>query len=811
MHPPRTPLLVAGVLALLLSPAPRDLDVAIPPGSPLEWSAAFFAYTPPRAPLFPDTGAQAAAKAADPRSSAKPATSEADVRFANAFGQVRILTWDLALHLEWMTRVTPLPETGRASLRPRPPQYGDPLYWLALAPLLRLLLHPDALARSEVLAHLVELGEPVLPVLGAASSERELAPACRELRALIPVDLGPLPTPPGGDTPRAQALARIVLEECLRDQPYDPSDDFARRLYLFAAEAEPLLMAYAQHPSLELARNAVAALGRYETRSALQFLATLAAGTDDPVTLVRALAALGRYRGPLDVAPLLARLARTDEPVQRAALIGALGRLGLRQSAPALLALGEEARKAADSDLLISVLSALAHIAWAKSQPELAAFATRIAEEARELGRSVGGKMKPDLPDAPRLRADTLRQLATLVRSQADPSDERVREELLTLAQPAPLDGRLSELGVGGTDPLGSLAPPVRFLYLEGLLRAGPAGLERLAALVRRSEIDTALRGRALALLPYDTRGELAASLATDELQPHELRIQALEVLLGDLHPKLDELCRAQLSQSELARPRPSVGALYLAMRAVRFLSETGKLTVRECLPLFPFVQRPLAERAAQVDELEARLRELAEGARTGRRRAELEADAGALTDYVLERRLNAFLDPGQRAGLVDALLNTLEPLRKPRVGPEAVDALLPSLLAILLGGEPDWFGDPGRKLFEPLVPLAEELLLALGRTRDPQGLELLLTALKNGARELRAHAALALGLLAQPGAAEALLPALLDEDPFVRFCAAESLRHLLGREHALDWTSAPLEERVAAAEELRGFLLERR
>lgn len=809
MSPSRS-LLAAGAALLFLRPAARfDLDVAVPPGSPLEWSAAFFAYSPPRAPLFPTTGPDAKPAGEAERSSAKLATAEADVRFANAFGQVRILTWDLPLHLEWMTKVAPLPETGRGGLRPRSPQYGDPLYWLSLAPLLRLLLHPDALSRSETLAHLVELGEPVLPVLGAAQSERELAPACRELRALIPVDLGPTPTPPAGDGPRAAALARLVLEECLRDRPYDPSDDFARRLYLFAAEAEPLLRQYAQHPSLELARNAVAALGRYETRAAAEFLASLAARVDDPVTLVRALAALGRYRGPLDAAPLVARLARTSDPVQRAALIGALGRLGSRAAAPALVELGERARRDHDSDLLIQVLSALARIAWTRPQPEIVALATRVTAEARELGKALGGSMKPDVPDPSSLRATILTQLALLVRSQAGPADAKLSAELVALAQSGPLDARLAELGQGGTDPLASIPGLVRFLYLEGLLRCGPAGLERLAALARRGELDTALRGRVLALLPYDQRGSLAVEFLGDVAQPPELRIQALEVLIGDVHPRAEELCRTQLTLPELGFARPSAGALYLALRAVRHLSEAGKLGARDLLPLFPFVQRPLADREAQVEELRARLAELGEAARGGARKVELEASAGELFDYVLAQRLNALLEPGLRAATVDQLLATLEPLRKPRVGPEEVAPLVPRLLGLLLGGEPDWFGDPGRKLFQPLVPLAEEVLLALGRTRDPQALELLLTTLASGTRELRAHAALGLGMSGQAGAAQALLPLLLDEDGFVRFAAAESLRHLVGREAAIDWTSASSAERLAAAEELKRWFVE--
>ena len=47
------------------------------------------------------------------------------------------------------------------------------------------------------------------------------------------------------------------------------------------------------------------------------------------------------------------------------------------------------------------------------------------------------------------------------------------------------------------------------------------------------------------------------------------------------------------------------------------------------------------------------------------------------------------------------------------------------------------------------------------------------------------------------------LLPLLHDADPFVRFCASESLRHLTGREMAVDWMYGPASERAAAAAEM--------
>ena len=51
--------LLALVLVLALRPAPRslDLDVGVPPGSPLEWSPPFLAYVP----IFTQPGSQPSA------------------------------------------------------------------------------------------------------------------------------------------------------------------------------------------------------------------------------------------------------------------------------------------------------------------------------------------------------------------------------------------------------------------------------------------------------------------------------------------------------------------------------------------------------------------------------------------------------------------------------------------------------------------------------------------------------------------------------------------------------------------------------
>jgi hypothetical protein len=244
--------------------APRDLEVAIPPGSPLEWGRSFPGYAPAKKPPRPRTGDVSLR-----RETSQPALAATDARFASSFSLVRVLTWDLTAHIEWVGAgedEQERPVTGSAP-RVAPPRHGDALYWITLAPLLRLMLHPELVSLHETLAHLVEIGEPTLAVVDAASSEKSLAEPCARLRALIRPDRAMPLVPPGQGTPRERMFARFALEELVREHPYDPEGSFGKRLFLFVEDVEPWVVRYATHPSLELQRAAVTARRTPRTRS----------------------------------------------------------------------------------------------------------------------------------------------------------------------------------------------------------------------------------------------------------------------------------------------------------------------------------------------------------------------------------------------------------------------------------------------------------------------------------------------------------------------------------------------------------------
>jgi hypothetical protein len=102
---------------------------------------------------------------------------------------------------------------------------------------------------------------------------------------------------------------------------------------------------------------------------------------------------------------------------------------------------------------------------------------------------------------------------------------------------------------------------------------------------------------------------------------------------------------------------------------------------------------------------------------------------------------------------------------------------------------------------FEVPVPLEEEILLALGRTRAPAAVEALTDFLANRRNDLRSVACLALGLAGDERAAAELGPYMVDPEPFTRWCAYLAIAHLAGIEAPIDWMYAPEPERYAAAQ----------
>ena len=200
---------VAVLLCSGTSQPARDLDVGIPPGSPISFAR--------RIPLLVPGTQVSFARSNDRPRTTTGAWSRAPSRGRNEDGPglFRILTWDLEAHLPWLSRKRQQePTTGRHFPAP-----SDSANWIVGGALLRLLLHPQLVSRHETVAHLVEIGEIAQPVLTAALvDEPALESVCRQAIQLIdahPANPAPLPF----ETSARSSTAKTSMTKATRSAP----------------------------------------------------------------------------------------------------------------------------------------------------------------------------------------------------------------------------------------------------------------------------------------------------------------------------------------------------------------------------------------------------------------------------------------------------------------------------------------------------------------------------------------------------------------------------------------------------------------
>ena len=796
----------------------RDLDVGVPPGVPADWSRWFPGATPPREPLFSRSGRREGDEDRDRSSSVLASGGRLDLRATDSFSLVRILTWDLAAHLRWIggpgTGGDRAPLTGATAGRPAPPRFGDPLYWVSLAPLLRLLLHPHVAPRAAVLAHLVEIGDASLTAAGEAASEPSLRWTVSQVHERVRVGREEPPTFEARDG-RQRMLARFAQTELLAAEPYDPRGTFGSRLLLFADEVLPILEAFAaEEDATTLRRNATAALARCRTAQSAEALLRIATSTEDEVVLMRALSGLARHTAPLDWEPLLARLRATSDDVQRFAIVGALGRSRSPAVLEDLLRLLKQALQRKDSDLLVATLEAATQLPLGDAAEQAKPLLERVERTMRTSPKAYPppGTLRgrdADVPDPPGTRGRLLHQLALCALARLDPSDPATVEALVDLVDgpvlarndPARAD-RVAEL-------ITAVHPPAQLPYLEALGRTrSEKGLRLLRAVARHAE--GALGAHALMQLPIFERQGVAEELLLEGETP-EQRLVGFEALLADAHEKSTEYARELLA--ECAELEPGTGHAaqrFLYLRAVRALDVRGALLPGDLLPLLRHTRGArdaFDDLPAEVAELTGSLVETATG--TARKR-ELTALVRELVALVIDNGMNRALGEDRRREAETYVLGLIDDVSAHRSNQAYLAVVRETILAYLLGYRRT-VEDPNRAEFSPPVYLEREILLALGRTGEPQAAELLLQVLENPRNAHRAEACLALGMTGEESAAPTLARYLLDEDPFVRFAAYEALRNLDDAGIFVDWMHAPLPERSRAAERTWKWWLEER
>jgi hypothetical protein len=561
-------LVVAG---LLLAPRGADLDVAVAPGTPLEWTKEL---RPPSPTGYRGTVPTGGAKAV-----LEGNTTALGIDFgaANPLGVSRITTRDLPGHLPW---TVPTESRGAGDRTPTPagaitweyPPRVTPLqWWWCMAVFLRAGMHPNLVSEAECANLLLEVGEPARTAADAVGTS-----VCPGVVKLIRAEVSHVPTKrpeaPSMDSPIQQVYARLAAEELTSDYPHGMNPYFAQRLLSLGEQAFPAVLACAKSEHAFLRRNAVAVLGGYSNPEGLALLREHAQ-SKDLVVRTRAVMALARRRDRAIVPTLVGWLDSRDD-VQRSLAAHALGLIGHGDAGEPLLKKAKA--MAGDGEFLFSALPALARIRMADEA---------FTRELRELVTAVGGRnydrgnradeLRPDRPDPSGTRREILKSFGLL--ALAAQGDERAIDQAVKAA----------------SWPLAA-----QYLAIEVLGGVGEKGTAPLKAMVANPALEPVLRAQAyvrLALPVPETK--YAKEVAGNESMPPGVRGIALSMLAGFDPVGTREIGRGVIEGCLKGRARDSAGA-YLVMMAVQSLGRMGDLEVDTLLELL----RLATERRRRVE-----------------------------------------------------------------------------------------------------------------------------------------------------------------------------------------------------------------
>lgn len=335
----------AAVLPLLLLFLRRDLDVGIPPGSPLDFLRV--PVTTPRAKRK---------NVPTPSPGPGVTTTDAEIpRFPQPFAPLsRPLTVDFEGHLRWkpyeQTVGGGTPTEG--GLKGYPPACPRDLYNHCAAYFLMQMLHADQVSPREMVSYLIEIGEPASYAASAAKGD----PLLSDMADLVIHAVGWIPK--SAPSIGGEKIERDIARELSVGFPYQEGfgGDFLKLLQNQSLPALKKLAEKATHTLLR--RNAVFALRAYDDESVLPTLRA-ALKSSDKVVRNRALAALIRWQDTESVPWLIEQLDGADLPF-RSYAIYALGRIG---DPRAVMPIAERVKRVvSDWELLWAALPALARL-----------------------------------------------------------------------------------------------------------------------------------------------------------------------------------------------------------------------------------------------------------------------------------------------------------------------------------------------------------------------------------------------------------------------------------------------------------------
>lgn len=576
----------AAVLVALAGPTSRaraDLEVTVPPGSPLDWSKEL----PDR---IPRTRAVTVEKGkADPKPEEKKGGTgvrekenisteavEAKPELGSATYLPKlfsgVLTDDLPFHVPWVKR------QGELVMRQYPPTVTDDLYWMAQAAYLRRLLHPTLVPESETYWYLLLLGDSAREVSVGAKAERFLAGLAQAVEAAIEkAPAGPPDVPPAenGDTAELKMLVRLAVDDLMAGDPHLLDPTYAARLLSLGDMGIPALLRCAGSPHVILRRNAISLLGNYAHPDAVTAVRKAFRDDADACVRMRALASL-MAKKDADVVPDLVKMLEGSDLRLRPLAAHALGKIGAKEAVPALVAAIDGAGE--DWDLLVAAAPALARAAAVNAAAKEAVPVLKKLEaslrgpKARFVEPPSSFPQQPDVPDAAEVKNRMLLELATAALARLSDKEGQTKLVQLVLGKFEDPKNPVGHANASGPerqyvcDALKWMCPSSQHLVVEAWSVMGPEGAARLKQSLEHTRTNETLRMLALKQEPIAKNKQLLAEMAlnSDSASVRGLAVRALF--------NVDDKAGVKLAESILAT--------YIAGKPMHKTSPKGDVSV---------------------------------------------------------------------------------------------------------------------------------------------------------------------------------------------------------------------------------------
>jgi HEAT repeat protein len=435
---------------ILLTPS-VDIDVAVPPGTPLEWDKDLHQPVPTgwrsRVPTTGKPSDAAKPGAPDPGARAgvnkkgMTVTSHPPIEFGvtNLYQYFGITTVDIVNHIKVEAPGGGLYKDGDVATGGGSgvewkymPEHPTELVWTGVAGCLRSILHYELISVPETVAYLCEVGETTLPGTRVVNS-----PVGEKLKLLVTPVPEQFPAIRGGGTPIESMFNRLVVVELTTGFPHALDPTFARRTLSLGERVYKQVVDAAKSNHSLLARNGVAILANYRTPEAVDELRKHLR-SNDPVVRYRALTGLGRLRDRACLPTLIAGLTSADD-VWRSACAYTIGVIGDPSAIDELM---KVAKATTDIEYLWSLLPAIARLS--SPRKDLEEFFTKV--EAAILAGGVvkdppppPKNMVPPKPEPPGTKLQVVIEMCRLGLAAA--GSAAAREQIKTKFQQHGIDG----------------------------------------------------------------------------------------------------------------------------------------------------------------------------------------------------------------------------------------------------------------------------------------------------------------------------------------------------------------------------------